>query len=279
MNQLSSKDLQQGLLCGQVFVFQEIDSTNEYLLNHCHALPCGSICLAEMQTAGRGRRGRQWYSPKGKNLYLSMLWKYDQTTISYISALSLVVAIIIAETFQQLNVPDIQIKWPNDIYYQGKKMGGILLETKSDKSNIYLVIGIGLNLSLPTVNTEIVTQAWTDLSDYEIDRNLLASILAKQLQKALSEFPSQGFIPYLTSWQKFDYFYQSPVTLFTDNQEIDGIAQGVNEVGQLLLKRKNALDAFSIGEISLRQHEDNYIVAEDGAWICNLPCTTKIRCK
>lgn len=256
MSQLKATLIQPALPHGKVSVFNEIDSTNEYLLTHYRTLPIGSLCLAESQTAGRGRRGRQWYSPISQNLYFSMLWRYDIANITQISALSLVVAITIAEAFEQLGVTDIQIKWPNDIYYQGKKMGGILIETRLDKKDLYLVIGIGLNLAMPKVDNAIITQPWTDLADYQFDRNQLASTLATGLQQMLIEYPHLPFSDYLERWHKFDLFYQQPVKLLTEQGEIHGISQGINSQGELLLKQGSEINAFAIGEISLRSNEN-----------------------
>lgn len=244
--------IQQALLCGAVKVFEQIDSTNEYLLKHYRELPSGSLCLAESQTAGRGRRGRQWFSPQSENLYFSMLWCYDLAEVSNISALSLVTAITIAETFAQFGVSEIQIKWPNDIYYQGKKMGGILIESRMDNSDMYLVIGIGLNLAMQNVDSTVVTQPWADLAEYQFNRNQLAAELAQRLQRMLIAFPHTEFEYYLPSWQKFDRYYQQPVKLLTEQGEVRGIALGVNEQGELLLEQPHGIQAFAIGEISLR---------------------------
>lgn len=249
---LNAQEIAQNLPFGEVKVFEEIDSTNEYLLKHFKTLPSGTLCLTETQTAGRGRRGRQWYSPFGQNLYFSMLWRYQQAEMSNISALSLIVALVIAETFEQLDVKDIQIKWPNDIYYQGKKMGGILIESKIDHEDIYLVIGIGLNLAMETINPAIVNQPWADLSAYHFDRNRLANQLARTLQQTLQDCPHQHLGDYLARWQKFDYFYQKPVKLITSTTEIHGIAQGINAQGELLLQQGEKIVPFAIGELSLR---------------------------
>lgn len=255
MSRFDQSALQQSLLCGEVFVFDEINSTNEYLLTHANALACGSLCVAESQTAGRGRRGRQWYSPQSENLYFSMLWRYENNDLSALSSLSLVVALVVAETFEQLGVEDIQIKWPNDIYYQGKKTGGILIENKLEKNGISLVIGIGLNLGMETVDQTVVTQAWTDLSAYRLNRNQLAAQLANKLQHTLVAFPDTHFADYLPRWQQFDLFYCHPVKLLTEQGEIHGISQGINEKGELRLEREGKIECYAIGEISLRSQE------------------------
>lgn len=249
---LKKQLIQPSLMCGDVKIFEQLDSTNEYLLTHYRELANGTLCLAESQTAGRGRRGRQWYSPESENLYFSMLWHYDLAQLSQISSLSLVVALTIAEAFEELDVDDIQIKWPNDIYYQGKKMGGILIESRMDNSHLYLVIGIGLNLGMSKIDDNVVTQPWADLADYQFDRNLIAAKLAHLLQNMLVAFPHTEFDEYLPRWQKFDLYYKKPVKLLTEQGDIRGISLGINEQGELLLQQENGVQAFAIGEISLR---------------------------
>ncbi|QLB43444.1 biotin--[acetyl-CoA-carboxylase] ligase [Mannheimia pernigra] len=249
---LNQAQIQKALLCGQAIVFDEIGSTNEYLLTHHQTLENGSVCLAEKQTAGRGRRGRTWYSPESENLYFSILWHYPKDAAN-LPPLSLVVALIIAESLTKQNVDNIQIKWPNDIYYNGKKMGGILLESQANHKGLDLVIGIGLNLGMTKVDEKIVTQAWADLSQYHFDRNKLVCHLAYELQKNLKIYPLVGFSHYAQRWQKFDIFYNKPVKLITENTEIHGTSLGINELGELIiLQQDQVIQYFSIGEMSLR---------------------------
>ncbi|WP_150538199.1 biotin--[acetyl-CoA-carboxylase] ligase [Actinobacillus vicugnae] len=255
MSKLDQAQIQNALLCGQAVVFEEIDSTNEYLLKHYQGLPQGSVCLAEQQTAGRGRRGRKWYSPQSENVYFSILWHYLTEQAAYISSLSLVVALVIAESLQAQQVENIQIKWPNDIYYCGKKMGGILIETKADRNGVHLVIGIGLNLGMTKIDEQIVTQPWADLSHYQFDRNGLVCRLAYQLQKNLKIYPLVGFEHYVERWQSFDIFRHQAVKLVTEGSEIHGISRGINQNGELLLEQNGVITPFGIGEMSLRAEE------------------------
>lgn len=252
MQKLNPSQIQQALLCGQALVFEEIDSTNEYLLQHHKTLEQGSVCLAEIQTAGRGRRGRTWYSPASQNLYFSLLWNYPTDQLAHLSSLSLVVSLIIAESLQAQQVEGIQIKWPNDIYLHGKKMGGILIETKADREGVHLVIGIGLNLGMTQVDESIVTQAWSDLSAYQFDRNALVCQLTYDLQKNLKIYPLVGFEHYLERWQQFDIFRDQPVKLVAEGLTICGISRGINQHGELLLEQDGQITPYGIGEMSLR---------------------------
>lgn len=256
MNSLNATYIQAALPYGQVSVFDEIDSTNNYLLNRIGQLTSGSLCLAECQTAGRGRRGRQWYSPVGQNLYFSLLWKYPPPLPASIPSLSLRVALVVAETFVAEGVSDIQIKWPNDIYYQGKKAGGILIESRPAQGGIALVIGIGLNLGMGGVDPTIVNQAWAELSTFQIERNQFAARLAVTLQHMLHDFPIEHDVQFVSRWQKFDAFYQKKVKLLTENDEIHGVAYGITPSGELLLEIEGQRHAFAIGELSLRLDDE-----------------------
>lgn len=248
-------DLIEQTALGVCFHFAEIDSTNAFLLKHCRHLPNGSVCIAETQLVGRGRRGRTWYSPRSQNLYLSLFWHYGQNNRQDLSALSLVVAMAIVKTLKQQQIPDLQIKWPNDIYFQGKKMGGILIESKADQTGIYLVIGIGLNLGMAadTATEQVITQPWSDLAKFQLDRSQYAAELVRALQQALLDFPQTGFAPYVAQWQAMDFLANQPVQLHLEQETLCGIAQGINEKGELLLQQGTQLTAFAIGEISVRK--------------------------
>lgn len=251
---LDQAKIQQALPIGEALVFDEIDSTNEYLLKHSQSLASGSICLAECQTAGRGRRGRAWFSPESQNLYFSMLWRFEPVDLAQLPPLSLMVSLIIAETLQEMGVQGVQIKWVNDVYLNGKKLAGILVETKTDKTGANVVIGIGINFAMKEVDPNVVTQPWADLSAYDFDRTELACRLAVALQKNLKIYPLVGFEHYAERWQAFDLFRHQPVKLITDQTEIHGISQGITPQGELILQQGEIIRTFGIGEISLRSN-------------------------
>lgn len=257
MNPVFNQEKIQQVAQGEVFIFEAVESTNEFLLNRYSTLNSGSVCIAESQTAGRGRRGRTWYSPQSDNLYFSLLWRYPNAQVADLSALSLVVAMVIAESLTAQQIPDIQIKWPNDIYFRGKKAGGILIESRCDNSGFYLVIGIGLNLGMSNVDTDIVNQPWADFAEFQLDRTACAIDLIDGLQTVLAHYPQTGFAPFATQWQRWDFFKSTPVNLLLENETISGIAQGVNSKGELLLLQEDKIHTFAIGEISVRKNEGN----------------------
>ena len=112
---------------GSVAVLPVIDSTNQYLLDRIGELKSGDACVAEYQHAGRGRRGRKWFSPFGANLYLSMFWRLEQGPAAAIG-LSLVIGIVMAEVLRKLGADKVRVKWPNDLYLQDRKLAGNLVE-------------------------------------------------------------------------------------------------------------------------------------------------------
>ncbi|TNH09366.1 biotin--[acetyl-CoA-carboxylase] ligase [Testudinibacter sp. TR-2022] len=240
---------------GSVRVFRCLDSTNEFLLND-KSLPSGTVCTAEMQTAGRGRRGRVWHSPFAQNLYFSLLRHFQQAP-EQLKAISLVTAICIADTLVALGVQGISIKWPNDIYLHGRKLGGILIESRRFSTETQeLVIGVGLNLAMQTSAAQQIDQTWANLNEsaVRIERNHLVATLANHLQRAFTQIEQGNISHYLQRWQDYDHFYQQPITLLLEQHSISGICCGIDpQSGELLLQTADQqLQRFAIGEISLR---------------------------
>ena len=170
-----------------VHCFSVIDSTNQYLFERVNQLSAGESCLAECQTAGRGRRGKPWVSPFGCQLILSMYWRLEQGMAAAMG-LSLAVGVAVVEALESLGYPGVELKWPNDLYYQGRKLAGILVEMSgSAGASCHLVIGIGLNLAMPSQQGEKIDQAWSELRQVQpelVDRNQLAACVLLHLQAA-----------------------------------------------------------------------------------------------
>ena len=155
---LDEKKISQEIDHGRVTVLPVIDSTNQYLLDRLDELTSGDACVAEYQQAGRGRRGRKWFSPFGANLYLSMYWRLEQGPAAAIG-LSLVIGIVIAEVLQQLGAEQVRVKWPNDIYLQDRKLSGILVElTGKTGDAAQIVSGAGINLVMRRVESDVVNE-------------------------------------------------------------------------------------------------------------------------
>ena len=219
-------------------LFATLDSTNRYLkeLPHSDSI---NICCAEMQTAGRGRFGRDWYSPFGENIYCSSRWHFD-CDLSRLSGLSLVVSLAIMATLHQVGMKDdILVKWPNDILWHGKKLCGSLIEVIAESnSGADVVIGIGLNVNSITDDHPLPEKPWCSLHDITkkyIDRNVLVAHLITYLNRYLQEFMLEGFAAFTERWSEVDYLKNQHITVSNLNKPIHGIAMGVNENGQLIL--------------------------------------------
>ncbi|MBA7844006.1 bifunctional biotin--[acetyl-CoA-carboxylase] ligase/biotin operon repressor BirA [Klebsiella sp. RHBSTW-00484] len=242
---------------GRVTVLPVIDSTNQYLLDRLSELQSGDACVAEYQQAGRGRRGRKWFSPFGSNLYLSMYWRLEQGPAAAIG-LSLVIGIVIAEVLQSLGADKVRVKWPNDLYLQDRKLSGILVElTGKTGDAAQIVSGAGINLMMRRVESDVVNQGWISLQEagISIERNTLAARLIKELRASLQLFEQEGLAPYLKRWEKLDNFINRPVKLIIGDKEIFGISRGIDAQGALLLEQGGVVKPWIGGEISLRSAE------------------------
>lgn len=214
----------------------------------------GLTVLAEAQTAGRGRRGRQWHSPFGTNLYLSMYWPLARG-LSAAMGLSVALGVGIAELLHSAGVENVQVKWPNDVYIDNKKIAGILVELEGHASeSAHVVVGIGLNLSMPP-GTKSIDQPWTDLASElptALDRNYWAAKMVGECYRRLQAYDNDGLAPMLASWQQFDKFYNKPVTLIMGNKNVTGRALGIDNDGALLVERDGQVERFHAGELSIR---------------------------
>ncbi len=242
---------------GSVTVLPVIDSTNQYLMDRLSELDSGDACIAEYQQAGRGRRGRKWFSPFGANLYLSMYWRLDQGPAAAIG-LSLVIGIVMAEVLHELGADHVRVKWPNDLYLNDRKLAGILVElTGKTGDAAQIVIGAGINLAMRQVESDIVNQGWINLQEagIKVDRNMLAVKLIEKLRSSLREFEQEGLAPFLARWEKLDNFIHRQVKLIIGEREIYGISRGIDNQGALLLEQNGVIKPWVGGEISLRSAE------------------------
>ena len=219
--------------CAAIEVLNVIGSTNQYLKDKPVALENGHTCLAEAQTAGRGRHGRKWISPYAASLYLSMHWSFAGG-YSALGGLSLAVGVAIVAALNQCGVQGIQLKWPNDIYAQGKKLAGVLIEVEGQiGGGCQAIIGVGLNVTLPLKVADI-GQPWIDLAQLTeplINRNVLAARLINELTKSLVLFENDGLEPFIAKWRALDIYVNQAVKLLIGKQTISGICRGVDASG------------------------------------------------
>lgn len=243
----------------KIDVLEKVDSTNQYLKLSQAPSEQIHLCLAEMQTKGRGRLNRTWYSPFGKNIYFSMRYPF-QKDLSELSGLSLMVALGVAHTLDTImgHSEKIKLKWPNDVMVQGEKIAGILIEIQAESHGFsQVVIGIGLNVNETDANENNITQPWSSLkklTGIDYDRNGICAELISKLLSYLQRFSASGLSDFHAEWQERDLLFGKPVELTSGNQAYSGIAQGIDAQGHLLLKLPDgSLKGFSSGDTSLRK--------------------------
>ena len=224
-----------------------ISSTNEWILQNIPSLKKGDLCVAEYQTAGRGRRGRQWLSPFAGQIMFSFYWAFDPS--KSIEGLSLVIGLAIAEMLK------VQVKWPNDILFNGRKLGGILVEIANHKNGMLnLVIGVGINVSLPK-QTEI-SQPYAEVCeiDPDVERQTLLPKLIQHIYTRLNTFEQNGInAEFQQAWKSYNAFSNNEVNVLTEQGVISGIEQGIDERGYLKVLCGNKTQMFNSGEVSLRK--------------------------
>ena len=238
----------------------QTDSTNSHVRRHLPpSLHAGSAVFAEHQTAGRGRRGRRWVSVFGRNLYLSLAWRFD-LPLSALAGLSLVAGVALARVLEQAGLEGHCLKWPNDLLVGGRKLAGILVEASGEAAGpCVAVIGVGVNLHLEEANAGEIDQPWTDLRAHLPDppgRNRLAGSLLDELARSCVLYQQEGLVPFLDAWRARDGFRGKAVELHTANGRFSGVCHGVDEGGGLLLEQDGELRLFHAGEVSLRGRED-----------------------
>ncbi|MFZ7306005.1 bifunctional biotin--[acetyl-CoA-carboxylase] ligase/biotin operon repressor BirA [Avibacterium avium] len=231
-----------------------INSTNQYLLDNIAYLEKGTICLSEYQTAGRGRRGRQWLSPFAGQVIMSLYWTLDRQI--NLEGLSLVVGMAIADTLRKAGAWGVKLKWPNDVLLNGRKLAGILVEIANRPNNLHnLVIGLGINLSLPKQHNNI-DQPWAELVEVlpDFDRNKLIVSLSQNLIARLQQFEQVGIDEkFRQEWLEMDAYFGEEVNILSENHKITGIEQGIDERGYIQLMTEEGMRYFNGGEVSLRQ--------------------------
>ncbi|MFN2330051.1 MAG: bifunctional biotin--[acetyl-CoA-carboxylase] ligase/biotin operon repressor BirA [Chromatocurvus sp.] len=237
-------------------ILPEIDSTNTYLMTRAaQGAASGSICLAEWQHAGRGRLGRTWVSPFGCNLSLSLLWRFTVGPTA-LTGLSLAMGVALARALRASGADGLGLKWPNDLQWRGRKLGGILVEIAGESSGPSLaVIGVGINVRMPETASGLIQQPWIDLARIVgvlPSRNVLAACVLEHLVNALNTFERYGLPAFLDDWRAWDVTAGQGVHLHLPTGIIAGESCGIDETGALLIRVGNDLRRYASGEITLR---------------------------
>lgn len=236
--------------------FDTIGSTNTFLLQAADAgTGQGAVCIAEHQTSGRGRRGREWISAPGGNIYLSMLWHFREGP-STLSGLSLAVGVMALRALGQSGINDVGLKWPNDLVAAGHKLGGILIEVAGESSGpCYAVIGFGLNVTLTESAGMTIDQPWVSLGDISpspVSRNQLIANLVREIHDGLEEFSASGLEPFRGDWARYDCLAGKTVEVTSNSGVVTGTAVGIDESGHILIATETGIVRFGSGEVTVR---------------------------
>jgi BirA family biotin operon repressor/biotin-[acetyl-CoA-carboxylase] ligase len=241
----------------------EVDSTNSQLLA-APAPPTGfaDAMLAELQHAGRGRRGREWIAPFGACIALSLGWSFADASRAN-PALSLCVGVAVIRALTRAGAAGIGLKWPNDIWHRDRKVGGILLEMHAEAGGAaHVVIGVGLNNALTEAERTAIelsgvrVAAVADACIRPPSRNFLAGAIIDELLSMLVDFERSGFEGWRDQWLALDVLRDRPVRVLVGGSATAGIARGVDLKGALLIERDGGLLEVVSGEVSLRLQED-----------------------
>lgn len=241
----------------------DVAQSSNSMLMHKAALGAnhGSCLAVELQTGGRGRRGRTWHASLGGSLAFSLLWRFNQGA-GFLSGLSLAVGVALLRALEQAGVTGTQLKWPNDVLHDRRKLAGILIELQGDMLGpSAAVIGIGINLKLSDRTRANIDQASVDLASVDRasantalpDRNQILALILGHLVDVLQQFEALGFASLREEWSRHHAYRDQAVRMLMPDGSIHaGTVTGVAEDGALLVRDSNGERRFTSGEISMR---------------------------
>ena len=238
-----------------------IDSTNDFL--HAEPAPAAGearVVCAELQRAGRGRRGRRWIAPFGSGLTFSIAWTFAESPAE-LPALGLALGVAVAQELRRLGAAGVSLKWPNDLLLDGRKLGGLLTQLRQEAGGPATVVaGLGLNLALPD-EARVAIEApgaltATDLASAFPDglpsRNQVAALLVAALQESLARFAVRGFASLAADWESLDALRDAPVQIQRAGEQLQGTARGTDHDGALLVETSGRLVRVFSGDVSVR---------------------------
>lgn len=236
-------------------IVAEVDSTNRLAMDYARRHASDPyLCLAESQTAGRGRRGRSWQSPYARNIYLSLLWRFADSGEAP-GGLALVTSVALLRAVHRAGLVQAHLKWPNDVLVGRRKLAGVLLEMTGESGGpCAVVMGIGLNICMPETLGQTIDQPWTDMAallSARPSRNRMAACLISELFKALACYEREGMAPFIDVWREHDALRGKAVSLTIGDRTISGIARGVDSRGALRVESDGHLACYLSGDVSL----------------------------
>jgi len=239
-----------------VEVLDECQSTSTTLAERAKAGAAhGTVLVCEHQSAGRGRRGNAWVSAIGGSVTFSLLWRFSRG-VGALAGLSLAVAVSAAEALERLGIRRVAVKWPNDLYCEGGKLGGILIETSGDTAGpSAAVIGIGVNMRLGVSERERIGRPATDIATSGAampSRSAVVTGLLASIASTLDQFSREGFAPFRRAWLERHAWQGRRVILSqAEHRVAEGEVVGIAEDGALELASGLGIQRFHNGELSL----------------------------
>jgi BirA family biotin operon repressor/biotin-[acetyl-CoA-carboxylase] ligase len=236
-----------------------VDSTNSVLLARPNP-PSGEceVMLAEYQTAGRGRRGRTWLAPPGGSICLSLSWTFREVPKD-LGALGLVIGVCALRALRDARLDQVQIKWPNDLVVESRKLGGILIELRAESDGpACVVIGIGLNVALGARALEAIGETGASPIDLvtagmtDISRNVVAAALISQVNLGLLVFEKEGLKPFADEWRDADALRGCQIDVHTQAGIAQGLARGIDLHGALVVETPKGVRRFISGDVTVR---------------------------
>jgi BirA family biotin operon repressor/biotin-[acetyl-CoA-carboxylase] ligase len=239
-----------------VEVVEQTASTSELLLRAGIDRAVHRAVLAEVQSAGRGRRGRGWVATPYHNILLSLAWRFEAGPAA-LAGLSLAAGVAVLRSLDALGVRRTGLKWPNDVLLDGRKLAGLLIDVRGEAGGpSFVVVGLGLNVHLAEHDARAIDQPWAALREVlpaPVDRNRLAVLLLAELAAMLALFERDGFAPWRAEWEQRHFFQNRTVCLQVGSEQVTGTALGIDTQGGLRLRDARGVErAFHSGEISLR---------------------------
>ncbi len=253
---LDAEELSSGLntefIGRTLFVFDEIDSTNTKAKQDFQS-PDGSVFIAETQTAGKGRLGREWNSEKGSGIYMSILLK-PNISPEKAPLLTLIAGLAVCRIMRRRNF-SASIKWPNDIVTDGKKVCGILTEMSAENGKInYIVCGIGINVNNTDFNDTLkvkATSLFIESGTKQCRKTIFREIL-HEFEKCYMHFLKNGIEPFLPEYKKYCITLNSEINVTAENQSLRATAVDIDSDGSLIVQYGGVLRKISSGEVSVR---------------------------
>jgi len=244
----------------QIFVFDELSSSNQWLLDNLRLLNAGEmLCIADSQTSGRGRAARDWHSPAASNIYMS--FTITTSEIAGIASISLVIGLALVRSLSRMGVNDLALKWPNDVLLGSKKLAGVLIETKKYNDRIVLVVGIGINVDMPAEISFQSELGWADLSAAGLsvaDRNDIVAQVYAECEQVVNQFMKKGFSSFRDEWESYDAFMDKGVSVINNNEVFcEGVESGLDDSGRLLIKTDAGVKPVHSGDVSLRKKHES----------------------